>query len=112
MMGYHVPKGAYASLLPQVVKSLKDTIREEGAFEEEKIIATENAMAGIARLCYKQMDGTTLTEEDLVGVFSKMPFTEEETEAQNSHQLLLNEFARADSIVHSANVKPASTAVI
>ena len=38
-------------------------------------------MAGIARLSYKQMDGVNLTEDDLLGVFSKMPFTGEETEA-------------------------------
>jgi len=81
MMGYWVPKGSYTELLPRVVKALKDTIREDGAFEEEKIIATENAMAGIARLSYKQMDGVNLTEDDLLGVFSKMPFTGEETEA-------------------------------
>ena len=33
----------------------KNTVRE--AFEEDKLVEAENAMGGIARLCYKQMDG-------------------------------------------------------
>lgn len=69
---------------------MKDTIRMPAAFEPENLTATENAMAGLARLSYSQMDGSVLTEEDLIGVFSKMPFTAEDTENQNSHQILLN----------------------
>jgi len=58
------------------------------------------------------MDGTNLTEADLINVFSKMPFLAEDVEAQNSHELLLKELANADSPVQSANAKPAAVAVI
>lgn len=110
--GYHVPSGAYGALLPTVVKMLKDVVMAEDAFGEDNIVLTENAMAGIARLSYKQMDGATLQESDLIGVLNKMPFTAEDIENQNSHQLLVDQFAKADSIINSPNVKPAATAVI
>ena len=112
VFGYYVPKGAYGELLQPAVTLMKDTVRKEGAFEDENMVSTENAMGGIARLCYNQMDGTHLTEEDLIGVFSKMPFTHEEAEAQQSHELILKQFAKPDSIIHSANVKAAAQGVV
>jgi hypothetical protein len=38
----------------------------------------------MARLSYSQMDGTNLTEADLIGVLSKMPFTSDEAEESHS----------------------------
>jgi hypothetical protein len=46
-------------------------------------------MGALARLCYSQMDGINLTEADLEGVLSKMPFTNEQEEAQMSHKIML-----------------------
>jgi len=51
--GYHVPKGQYGDLLAPTVLVMKATIMEADAFGEDKLVATENAMAGVARLCYK-----------------------------------------------------------
>jgi hypothetical protein len=50
-------------------------------------MSTENALGGLARLCYSQLDGTTLTEDDFVGVLSKMPFSTDE--AEESHSRLI-----------------------
>ena len=76
----------------------------EGAFEEENLGGTENALGGLARLCYSQMDGTLLTEDDFAGVLSKMPFSTDE--AEPSHARFLEQVANPNSIVHSEKIKP------
>ena len=49
------------------------TMRDE-AFAEENMEITENAMGALAKLGYKHLDGTNVTEADLAGVFSFFPF--------------------------------------
>ena len=55
-------------------------MRDE-AFSEENMEATENAMGALAKIAYKHMDGSNVTEADLSGVFSFMPFKSDECEA-------------------------------
>jgi hypothetical protein len=68
---------------------MKQIISAVNAFDEDNMVQTENAMGALARLCYSQMDGSILTEADLEGVLSKMPFKNEQEEAQMSHKILL-----------------------
>lgn len=89
IFGYFTPKGAFAAQLPKSVQIIKEVISAPDAFDEDNLVQTENAMSALARLCYSQMDGSVLTEADLEGVFSKMPFKAEQEECQMSNRILL-----------------------
>jgi len=82
-------------------------MREE-AFSPENMDATENAMGALAKIAYKHIGSGQVTEADLCGVFSFFPFKEDECEAQTSHRIFIEQVMTADSVVHSAAVKPAA----
>ena len=65
-------------------------------------------MGALAKIAYKHMDGTNVTEADLCGVFSFLPFKEDECECQTTHRIFLEQIQDTSSIVHSANIKAAA----
>ena len=78
---YVLPKETFQPFLARSVGMIKGiTVRDE-AFSAENMEATENAMGALAKLAYKHMDGSNVTEADLCGVFGFMPFKEDECEA-------------------------------
>ena len=89
--GYFLPKDKFGPFMERACGLIKAITRREGAFSDENIVATENAMGALAKLAYKQMDGVNVTEEDLVGVLGQMPFKSDECESQKSHSILVAE---------------------
>ena len=89
--GYFLPKDKFGPFMERACGLIKAITRREGAFSDENIVATENAMGALAKLAYKQMDGVNVTEEDLVGVLGQMPFKSDECESQKSHSILVTE---------------------
>lgn len=111
--GYFLPKDKFAQFLPRACGLIKSITAKDGAFTDERIIATENAMGALAKLAYKQMDGTNVTEDDLIGILGQMPFKSDECESQKTHSILVAEMQDASSIVNtSANVKAAAVEAI
>ena len=70
--------------------------------------STENAMGALAKLAYKHLDGTHVTQADLLGVISMLPFKQDECEAQTTHRLFLDQLRDSNSILNSQSVKPAA----
>jgi hypothetical protein len=50
------------------------------------------------------LDGKFVTNDDLAGVISKMPFTSFEQEALTSHRLLIEQYMDNTSHVHNSKV--------
>ena len=94
--------------MPRAVTLIKGITRRDEAFTPECMEASENAMGALAKIAYKHMDGTNVTEADLCGVFSFLPFKEDECECQTTHRIFLDQIRDTSSIVHSANIKPAA----
>ena len=86
---YVLPKEAFAPMLPSAVTLIKGVTRREEAFSPDSMEATENAMGALAKIAYKHMDGTNVTEADLCGVFTFLPFKEDESECQRTHGIFL-----------------------
>jgi len=105
---YVLPKEAFAPILPRAVTLIKGITRRDEAFTPECMEATENAMGALAKIAYRHMDGTNVTEADLCGVFSFLPFKEDECECQTTHRIFLDQIRDGASVVHSANIKPAA----
>ena len=76
-----LPKEAFQPFVAQSVALLKGITRRDEAFSPENMDATENAMGALAKIAYKHIDGSTVTEADLSGVFSFFPFKSDECEA-------------------------------
>lgn len=105
---YVLPKEAFAPMLAQTATLVKGITRRDDAFTPDCMEATENAMGALAKLAYKHIDGTNVTEADLCGVYSFFPFKEDECEAQTSHRIFFDQIKDSSSVVHSAAVKPAA----
>jgi len=43
----------------------------------------------MAKIAYNHLDSKNITKDDLIKVFSKMPFTAFENESTTSHRLLI-----------------------
>jgi hypothetical protein len=99
---YFLPKDKYASFLPKACGFIKKITRVDGAFTDEHIIATENAMGALAKIAYKHIDGTNVTEEDLIGVLGQMPLKADENENMKSHSILIAELHDATSVVNTS----------
>ena len=106
--GYALPREAFQPFLARSVGMIKGITMRDEAFSEENMEATENAMGALAKIAYKHMDGSNVTEADLSGVFSFMPFKSDECEAQTTHRIFLEQISDSASVVHSAGVKPAA----
>lgn len=103
-----LPKEAFQPFVAPAVTMIKSITMESDAFSAENMDSTENAMGALAKIAYKHIDGSTVTEADLCGVFSFFPFKEDENEAQCTHRAFLEQIANGSSAVHSAGVKPAA----
>lgn len=86
-------------------------MRDE-AFSPDNMEATENAMGALAKIAYKHIDGTNVTEADLCGVFGFFPFVSDELESQNTHKIFLEQIGDSASVVHSVAIKPAAQAAL
>jgi len=91
---------------------MKQILTEEDAFSEEKLLATESTLGALAKLCYAHMNGSTVTETDLAGVLSRMPFTQDDTEAISSHRILIEQFSNPASVLQSAGLKASAVAAL
>lgn len=103
----------FAPYLAKSAALFKAHVSKEDAFEDENIISTENTLGGLAKLGYAHLEGTHVTTADLVGVFSRFPFTSEQNEAQLSHAMLIEQYQNPASIVRTdAGVKAAAEAAL
>ncbi len=63
-------------------------------------------------MAYNHLDGKSITNADLVGVLSRMPFTSFENENVSSHSLLIDQYLTPSSVVHSKSLLPAVQAAL
>lgn len=107
-----LPKEAFQPYLAQSITYIKGITMRDEAFSPDNMEATENAMGALARIAYKHIDGTNVTEADLCGVFGFFPFTSDELEAQTTHKIFMEQIGDSASVVHSAAIKPAAQAAL
>ena len=105
---YMLPREAFQPYLASSVGMIKAITMRDEAFAADNMEATENAMGALAKIAYKHIDGAIVTEADLSGVLSFMPFKSDECEAQQTHRIFLEQINDSASAVHSAGVKPAA----
>ena len=105
---YVLPREAFQPYLARACSMIKGITMRDEAFSADNMEATENAMGALAKIAYKHMDGTNVTEADLAGVFGFMPFKSDECEAQTTHRVFLEQINDSASALHSAGVKPAA----
>lgn len=72
VFGINLPNGTFACL-PQAVAQCKKFIQGDDAFDEDRIVCTESTLGALAKMAYMHLDGKVITNEDLMGVLSKMP---------------------------------------
>lgn len=106
--GFVLPRENFQPFLARACGMIKGITMRDAAFAEENMELTENAMGALAKLAYKHMDGTNVTEADLAGVFSFFPFKQDECECQTTHRIFLEQIGDSASVIHSAAVKPAA----
>lgn len=99
VFGFYLTQEQFSPFLAKTVNMIKTKISLPEAFDQDNIVASESSMGAFAKLCYKQMDGQSLTNADLVAVLSRMPYGAEETEAQTSHKILLEEFIAGNKVL-------------
>lgn len=107
-VGYALPREAFQPYLARSVGMIKSVTMRDEAFSAENMEATENAMGALAKIAYKHMDGTNVSDADLSGVLGFLPFKSDECEAQTTHRIFLEQISDSTSVVHSAGVKPAA----
>ena len=78
--GFVLPRENFQPFLARACGMIKGITMRDAAFAEENMELTENAMGALAKLAYKHMDDTNVTEADLAGVFSFFPFKQDECE--------------------------------
>jgi predicted metal-binding protein len=104
LFGFFVPQDQFAKLLPGVVKCLKTTWQQEGAFEEENLEATQFAIGAMLKVVMKQQ----VDAKDAQFCLSKLPLTEvHEEDAQKTHKIFLEEI-----IAGNANLMANKDAVV
>lgn len=106
--GYLLPKATFQPMLAKAVQFVKKAISAPDAFDDDRLITTENSMGALAKLCYAHMDGSVLAPADLVAVLNRMPFTSDENESMTTHRLLLDQIENPASVIHNAAIKPAA----
>ena len=84
-----VPKGTFPTAA--VFQALNSMVSAPDAFSEENAVATESALGAVGKLVYFQKDGAVVIDAVTIGFLSKLPFKFEETEAQTTHQLFLEQ---------------------
>jgi hypothetical protein len=80
----------------------------DDAFSEDRIICTESTLGALAKIAYNHLDGKVIGYDDLLAVFSKMPFTSFENESTTSHRLLIEQWNQPMSHVHNGKVEMAA----
>jgi len=53
-------------------------------------VCTESTLGALIKIAYNHLDGKTITNADVVGVLSRMPFTAYEIENKSSHGHLID----------------------
>lgn len=105
VIGYNLPNGSF-QCAAEAAKKCKKFLQVDDAFSEDRIIATESTMGAIARMAYMHLDGKALTNDDLISVLGKMPFTAYDDENKSAHRILIEQFMVGTSHVHNSSVKP------
>jgi len=62
-------------------------------------------MGALAKMSYQHLDNSVITSADLIGVLSRMPFTAYEDENKTSHRLLVEQWSKADSVLHTNGIE-------
>lgn len=88
-------------MLQTAVMFVKRAIQKPDAFDEENMITTENSLGALAKLCYAHMDGSVLSEGDLISVLHRMPFTSDENESMTSHRILFDQIENPASVINT-----------
>mmetsp|Transcript_8900 Transcript_8900/g.6653 ORF Transcript_8900/g.6653 Transcript_8900/m.6653 type:complete len:441 (-) Transcript_8900:55-1377(-) len=86
-----IPAPAFAAHLPGIYHGLVQMIGEKGAYEDEKVVATENAVGALGKLIYFHKDNQIINDEGVLLFLSKLPLKNEEEEATKSHRLFLEQ---------------------
>jgi len=111
--GYLLPKATFAPMLQTAVAFIKVAVQKPDAFEDENMITTENSLGALAKLCYAHMDGSVLTEGDLISVLNRMPFTSDENESMTSHRILFDQIENPASVINAnAGAKKAASEAV
>lgn len=85
----YIPSDTYqGALLPLVFTALNSVVSAPEAFSEDNVVATESALGALGRVIYFQRENNIINEQVVNTFLSKLPLTNEEEEAQKSHQLL------------------------
>lgn len=108
-----MPKATFAPMLQTAVAFIKVAVQKPDAFEDENMITTENSLGALAKLCYAHMDGSVLTEGDLISVLNRMPFTSDENESMTSHRILFDQIENPASVINAnAGAKKAASEAV
>lgn len=99
VFGFYLNQEQFAPFLAQTVQMIIAKISKPDSFDQDKIVASESSLGALAKLCYKQLDNKNLATSDLVACLSRMPYGAEETEAQTSHKLLIEEFIAGNKVL-------------
>ena len=98
-----VPQGTYP--LAATFSALNTLVSAADAFSEENAVATESALGAVGKLIYFQKEGTVVTDAVVNAFLSKLPFRYEETEAQYTHQLFLEQVLANNGNLITENTK-------
>jgi len=91
VFGFNLGNGEF-KVLEQAVARCKDFLKGEDAFEADRIVSSESTLGALAKMSYKHLDNSVISNADLSMVLSKMPFTSFEDENKSSHRNLMQQF--------------------
>lgn len=78
-------------------------VSAKDAFDEENVVATENALGALGKVIYFQKENNVVTDAMVNEFLSKLPMTHEEEEAKKSHMLFLQQVANGNTAIMNAN---------